>query len=177
MLLTKEFRGRNTEEEDAKKMYLGKKNYLYGEGNETVERIDGVELLKTGDTGIDIECDRLLDDKDFKRIRALKRKKMFAKQIKKLNEEEDREIGMHVPEFDILKYAKKQKMVKIFKEDPDNIAAFNDIDLDELDEEELIGLISDEDEADNEGDDEDEDEMDEEDIDPEEYFFFLNFFL
>jgi len=30
-LLKKEFRGRNTIKEDEEKMYLGKKNYLYGE--------------------------------------------------------------------------------------------------------------------------------------------------
>ena len=48
MLLTKEFRGREKFAEDEDRLYLGKKNYLYGEGNEFCERIDGVELLKQG---------------------------------------------------------------------------------------------------------------------------------
>jgi hypothetical protein len=105
-----------------------------------------------------------------------------------MNRDGGERIANHVPEFDILKYAKKQRMIQNFKRDPGNIEAFQGVDLDELDEEELIDLISDEEmmESGDEPEDEDEGEdgeelesggeMEEEDIDPEEYLFFSNHF-
>jgi hypothetical protein len=133
---------------------------------------------------VDVECDRLLDEKDFKRIRALKRRRLEDREIKEMNKDGGEQPANHQPEFDILKYAKKQRMIQNFKSNPDNIEAFQGVDLDELDEEELIDLISDEEmmdsgdepDSDDEGEDEGEDgeelesgdEMEEEDIDPEE---------
>lgn len=110
---------------------------------------------------------------------------MEDREIKKINDENKDRPANHQPEFDILAYAKKQKLIMNFKANPENLAAFKGIDLDELDEEELIDLISDEEllesgEEDEEnelsegeeGDEElesgDEEDMDGESIDPEE---------
>jgi len=164
-LLKKEFRGRNTIEQDEEKMYLGKKNYLYGEqGGEHLERIDGAELLQRDKNGMDIECDRIFDEKDFKKIRALKRRKMYDRELKKLEEEENEEPAMHVPELDILEYNRKRKIIKKFKEKADGMHDVDLEDLDALNEEELIELVS-EGDLEEDSDEEADDEIDAEGLD------------
>jgi len=69
-LLDKRHRGRfdMLERKDNRKVYM------YGE-TKIHERVDGADLLKSHN-GILAECDRILTDDDFKKIKILKRRKM-----------------------------------------------------------------------------------------------------
>lgn len=104
LMLKKQYRGK-MEKDDLTKDLLGKRNYLFGE-DEVQHRVDGAELL--GEDGEnDIETERFLTDEDFRRIRKLKRKALYRKQLEKYAPQELGEKSMQKPEFDILAHRGK----------------------------------------------------------------------
>ena len=69
-------------------------------------RIDGVELLEE-DGKLDIECDRILTDKDFKRIRKLKSKKIMQALKDKTAVENSLTRAIAMPEFSVIDMKRK----------------------------------------------------------------------
>lgn len=170
-LLRKEFRGKNfTDAKEEERLYLGKSNFQYGDGGEVVNRIDGVEQLKEENGGVDIECDRMLTERDFKKIRALKRRRMTEKAMREDEVQDGDEPAIHIPRLNILEYAEKKKLYKRFLEDPNNMGTKDLQKIQDMDQEELMNIISDNEEsyASLEGEEGDDEESDEEEVDVDE---------
>lgn len=84
-MLPKQYRGRrdeNDKNEDLSVNLLGKRLFLEGV-TQTTHRIEGVELLGEDIDGKHIECERILTDEDFRKIRQLKKKEAYKKGLKK----------------------------------------------------------------------------------------------
>ena len=62
----------------------------------------------------------------------MRRKAIQDKKFKKIKAEEKKEKAVHVPQFDILGYARKQKAKENYKMDTSNLEAFNELDLGRL---------------------------------------------
>lgn len=126
-------------------------------------RVDGAELLLE-DGDIDVECDRILTDEDFKKIRKLKQKKIMDRL--KGAPEEEKAIKMPETTVEDLKrdYRALEKLGEIDRElNDDEIEEL----LDEFDEESGEDNDDVDDEDDDEEDNEEDDEEDNEEDDDE----------
>lgn len=114
-LLDKRHRGRfdMLERKDDRKVYM------YGE-TKIHERVDGADLLKTFN-GVPAECDRILTDEDFKKIKVLKRRKM----------EEDAEKRESLNQFT---RAQKNNQNNNEEEEEDDDEELDDEELEELED-------------------------------------------
>lgn len=102
-MLPKQYRGRREKEETL----LGKRGFLEGE-IDIKKRIDGAELL--GEDGEKmIETERFLTNEDFKRIKKLKKKALYTRELKKFSDQTTGEKAAMKPEFDILANREKLK--------------------------------------------------------------------
>lgn len=159
-ILKKEHRGRDFDKDDKE---IGKKTYLYG-GDNTMERIEGIEMLENN-ADIDIECDRVQDEKDFKRIRALQRRKLLEKNLRKQEEDENAPRANYTGQVDMLELVRKEQRKQKYQADKTNTDNFDELDLSQYDEDELMEMISASDLE--EGESGEEDEIDLEEIDSE----------
>lgn len=114
---------------------------------EMVGRIEGVELLNE-DGKLNVECDRILTDNDFKRIRKLKNKKIMQGIRERSAVEESLTRAIDMPRFSVIEMKKKyEELTKGLKFEGE----LNDDEINELINEKLIDSDS-EDEEDNEDD-------------------------
>lgn len=113
-MLPKQYRGRR----DVEESMLGKRQFLVGQININ-KRVDGAELLGEDADGKNIETERFLTDEDFKKIRKLKRKKVYTRELKKFSEITTGEKAAVKPEFDLLANREKLKALTMDIENVD----------------------------------------------------------
>lgn len=100
-MLKKEYRGRFFEDKEDEV-------YDYNSGT-TKAKIDGIELLNKALGTKNIECERLLTDDDFKKIRRLKKKAEEEKEMKKLQKNIGDGPSIHMPGFNFLEERQRLK--------------------------------------------------------------------
>jgi len=112
----------------------------------------------------------MLTERDFKKIRALKRRRMTEKAMREDEVQDGDEPAIHIPRLNILEYAEKKKLYKRFLEDPNNMGTKDLQKIQDMDQEELMNIISDNEEsyASLEGEEGDDEESDEEEVDVDE---------
>lgn len=98
-MLPKQFRGRRDAVE--KDNLLGKRAYLEGQA-EVVSRVNGAELLNEDNDGVQVECDRFLTNDDFRKIKKIKRKKIYKREIKKFSDLTTGVRAVQAEQFDLL---------------------------------------------------------------------------
>lgn len=143
--------------------HLNKEFHLYVKKNQIDQkvekqanmktRVDGAELLNE-DGDLDVECDRILTDEDFKRIKRLKQKK-FMDRIKANREEGVK--AMTLPDMTLEELKNEYKVLE----------KLGGIDR-ELNDEEIEELMDEAEEDESDMDEEDESDIDEEDQEEDE---------
>jgi protein SDA1 len=98
-MLPKQFRGRRDTGE--KESMLGKRGYLEGQA-EVNTRVDGADLLNEDENGVQVECDRFLTNEDFRKIKKIKRKQVYKRELKKFSDMTTGERAVQREEFDLL---------------------------------------------------------------------------
>ena len=104
-MLPKAYRGRRDETEDpnddGSSNYLGKRLYLQGV-SDIAHRVEGAELLGEDENGKTVETERFLTNEDLRRIKKIKRKQVYKRELRKFAEDTTGEKAMAKPGFDII---------------------------------------------------------------------------
>lgn len=103
-MLPKQYRGRR----DTEETLLGKRGYLEGQ-IDIKKRIDGAELLGEDENGKFVETERFLTNEDLMKIKKLKKKKIYTRELMKFNDLHTGEKAAAKPEFDLLAHRDKIK--------------------------------------------------------------------
>jgi hypothetical protein len=115
----------------------------------------------------------MLTERDFKKIRALKRRRMTEKAMREDEVQDGDEPAIMIPKMNILEYAEKKKLYKRFLEDPNNMATRDLEKIQDMDQEELMEIISDNensyDSLEEEEESDDEEEVDVDELDSDEF--------
>ena len=112
-MLHKNYRGRRDEmdaKDDGSANYLGKRLYLQGV-SDISHRVEGAELLGEDTNGKQIETERFLTNEDLRRIKKIKRKQVYKRELKKFAEDTTGEKAMAKPGFDIIANRDKLKAI------------------------------------------------------------------
>lgn len=112
-MLPKQYRGRRDQDQSM----LGKRGFLNGQ-IDIQSRIEGAELLEEDGNGI-VETERFLTNEDFKKIKKLKRKNIYMRELQKFNSITTGEKAAVEPEFDLLANRDKLKAMTLGIEEVD----------------------------------------------------------
>ena len=107
-MLPKRYRGRRDVETDQEK--LSKRNWIHGEAD-LKKRVDGAELLGEDVDGKTVETERFLTQEDLKKIKKLKKKALYKRELKKFSDLTTGQKAIAKPGFDLL--ANRQNLKNI----------------------------------------------------------------